>query len=294
MSQPGSFLYRLAKPVCEDITMARVLDSWLADLRFEYATADRWAKRIWIRVVYTAAWFESLCGVLFRSEGVPRAVAFQVGGTIATAILFVIPAFGDAVIARRPSLALLLLPSALAAALSLGSALGVLSSIGRRGTRASRTAVIVVALLCSVTTASLLQWVSPVTNQAFRESYSHRRLLRGFGEMSLTELGAETLRAPFEQQRNVAHRELQVRLASIAAPLALTLCLVTVVGRARFPRASGAVLILAYYVYLSYQRSIIRPDDNVFWMLAVLWTPALLLLVFGLTTRCWSVNDKHG
>jgi hypothetical protein len=69
----------------------------------------------------------------------------------------------------------------------------------------------------------------------------------------------------------------------IAAPLALTLFLVTVVGRARFPRASGAVLILAYYVYLSYQRSIIKPDDNVFRMLAVVWTPTLLLLALGLT-----------
>ena len=126
MSLPGSILYRLARQVCDDVTVARVLDAWLADLRFEYAGSARWSKRIWIRLAYTAAWFDSLSRVLCRSEGIPRAVAFQVGGIIATAILFVIPAFGDTVIARRPYLALLLLPSSLVLALSVGSALGAL------------------------------------------------------------------------------------------------------------------------------------------------------------------------
>lgn len=70
MSELGSRLYRIAATWMSEITVTRVLDSWLADFRFEYGAATRWSERARIRLIYTCAWFR----YLVLQEGIMSAV----------------------------------------------------------------------------------------------------------------------------------------------------------------------------------------------------------------------------
>jgi hypothetical protein len=277
MNKPGAILYRFAANVSEPMT--RALDAWLADFWFEYAAADRWWKCAWIRFAYTAAWVKTITQVGLHAEGASRALAYQFGG-IAIVTLFLLPFELDAVSRGRPLLAFLLIPSVLVTTLSLGSSVGVLLSLGRRGTAAGRAAILVAACVYSLIAGAVMQWVLPEANQAFRVAYAKRPLLRGHGEMSLTELAAEVKRVPWPEYQNIARRDLHGRLVLMAAPNTLTVFLVSLAGT-RYPRAVGGVTIFIYHASLDFGRQIVRPPDSEAWMLTVVWGPTLLLL--GLT-----------
>ena len=52
----SEFLHRIASHLFDDVTISRVLDSWLADYGFELANASHWVGRAWIRLVYVVSW----------------------------------------------------------------------------------------------------------------------------------------------------------------------------------------------------------------------------------------------
>jgi hypothetical protein len=276
-------LHRVASRLCDDVTSCGVLDQWLADFQFEYATAQQWWRRAWVRSVYIAAWLRVVGDVTLRSKGVSRLLAFQIAGVGITTVFFITVPFWDPMSsvepARRPFLALLLVPQALMVGLSFGSSLGVVASMGRRAmTQANRLAVVAAALLCSTLILIALQWVLPVANQAFRVAYIQRPLQPGLAEMSLTELAVAAKRGKDADWPNLARRDLQARLTLSTAPIALTVFIVTVLGGVRFRRLLGVSLIAAYYLYLAYERPMIMPGDGELWVLCVGWAPTLALL----------------
>ena len=280
MNAPGSLFYRLAAPMLSESGRVRVLDPWLADLRFELATTTHGSRRACIRLVYTFALWRSLLRPSLWSKGVSRTLNLQLGGVAVTTIVLATVPFWDPMSRVAPSrrlvLVLLLIPQALAVALPLGSLLGVIVAIGRNATSAARMTALSVAVLCSITTAAVLQWGSPVANQAFRVTYAQRTLARGFGEMSLTELAAAATHGS-DERRNLARREFQPRLTLISAPIALTLFLVSLASSVRFPRAAGLATLVGYSVYFNYERAMLRPGDGSLWVFAVAWLPTIVL-----------------
>jgi lipopolysaccharide export LptBFGC system permease protein LptF len=169
----------------------------------------------------------------------------------------------------------------------LGICLGLVFAIRGHGTTAIRATAFTVAVACSVTTVAVLQWVLPETNQTYRVGYANEAfqvstkrpliLLRGLGEMSLTELALESRRAAAPHDSNVARRELYGRLTLVTAPVALTGFFLAVVGRIRFQRITGFLLVHAFYVCMAYQREWMMHSPP--WMFAIAWAPTLLLAV---------------
>jgi uncharacterized membrane protein len=189
--------------------------------------------------------------------------------------------------------AIWLLPSAFTIALPFGICLGLTLAPKDRDTIASRVAAVSVAVACSLATFALLQWVLPDSNQTFRVAYADHAfsvtvkrpiaLRRGSGERSLTELAVDAHRAPFADERNVARAELYLRLTLVVAPIALTLFLLEIVRRMRFPRFTGISLITACYVCMAYQREWMGNSPS--WMFTIAWAPTLLLLVVTVAFR---------
>lgn len=284
----SGLLHRIAARLCDEATISRVVDPWFSDYRFELAGAAHWMERAWIHIVYLVSWCRLISVLLWRSEDVARVIAFQFAGVvIATVLVLTGPLrqmWRDGV---HPVVALWLLPMALTVGVPFGVCLGLACTLRGCRTSASRAAAVIAAVACSLSTTVLLQWVLPDANQTFRLAYANhtfsmtaRRpvvLLRGVGEMSLTELAIESKRARQQHERNVARCEMYGRLTLVTAPIALTLFLLLVVSRTPFPPFSGFLVIAVYYACMAYQRQwLIRSPS---WMLTIAWTPTLLLLI---------------
>jgi hypothetical protein len=188
-----------------------------------------------------------------------------------------------------------LIPQALVAGFALGSCAGALLALRRRDmTREVRAAVSAAALVFTLSTAFTLQWVSPAANQAFRVAFTGRPVRPGFAEMSLTELRHEASVAPDVERRHGARRELQLRLTMIATPLALTACFVAWAARFRYGFAIGSALTVGMYVYLSYERSLIRPGDSFVLMSVITWAPVLALFAVACAARLGGARTQLG
>ena len=293
MTSPRSALFRLASQICDDVTVTRVVEPLLADMRFELAASATILQRIRIRLAYTFAWLRAVGLFALHAEGTTRVTLFPFLGVVVTTILLVTVPFWDPMSKvapqKRPLLALLLVPQALLIALALGSCLGLVCALGKRTTAAHRTIAMASAVMYAVSML-LLQWVLPDANQAFRIAYANEVfpvtakrpivLLRGVGEMSLTELAIESHRAELAYGQDFARRELYGRLTLVAAPIALTGFMLTVVASVRFRRLAGFLLIVAYYVCMSYQRAWMINSPS--WMLTIAWAPTMLIVISSL------------
>jgi lipopolysaccharide export LptBFGC system permease protein LptF len=120
-------------------------------------------------------------------------------------------------------LTLYLLPQALAASIPLGFGCGVLFGLrGRTPVPRVRRAVLWMAMLCSLLVLIAVAWVTPDSNQAFRELAFGGRLVRGTNERSLRELWT------------AGHwLDVHVRLAVACAPMVLGLFAWSVSARKR-------------------------------------------------------------
>ena len=290
----STLLRWVAARACEDAAMSRILDSWWADYRFELASASHWPRRLWIQIVYLLSWCRLVGIVVWRSEGVPRLIAFQIGGVLILAAVFITAPFWDVMSTLGPShrrfLVMFMAPQALVAALGFGSCVGLVAAMRRNAmTAANRFAAVSAAVVCSILILVGWQWVVPVSNQAFRVAYVNRTwpvtaprrpiaVRYGLRETVLTELVVQARRARSQEERDQVRRELHGRLTLAAAPVALTVFLMAVVRRMRFPRLAGFLVIGAYYPWcMAYQLQWMRHSPA--WMFAIAWTPTLLLLL---------------
>jgi lipopolysaccharide export LptBFGC system permease protein LptF len=156
--------------------------------------------------------------------------------------------------------ALYLVPQALPIAIPVGLIFGILWGFGRgAASRRSRTLVLIVAVASSVASFTMLAWVVPAANQAFRVALSGRPLvMKGVNELTLGELRRllELRRhepMALERPHDIYVRDLALnyhtRWALAGAPLVLSIFAVVLTGRRRGRLMLGLVGFTAIFVY---------------------------------------------
>ena len=198
-------LRRLLSRHCSAVTMERLIDPILTDIRIESAEASLrggwWAGlRIsgaglavlikalafygWSQFWRFNAWPDDDRRVLIRTLACSAAV------TVAAIPLLVLPFLLRFPAARAQELAIYLVPQALPIALPIGLFVGLLYGFKERFTSLRpRTALLIAAILCSIASFAVLAWIVPVSNQAFRvAALSDPFIPKGLPELTLGEL----------------------------------------------------------------------------------------------------------
>jgi hypothetical protein len=210
MTRPGVRLRSLAARICSDRAMQRVVDPAIADLQHEYETAAReglrWEARLTLCGGYVAlAKVLSLCvfRAVFTNEAksttdaaVRRSAGIALLAFACFTLLLVLPPLADARIPERVSTTayiVVLIPQAVPVAIPIALSLGILCGLrGRDWAPSVVWSVIGIGAIGCVVSLSMVEWVIPAANQAWREmmaSASGRTIIvRGAGESSLSEL----------------------------------------------------------------------------------------------------------
>src|SRR6476646_6060439 len=100
MSRPGDRLRAFAFLICNDATMARVIDPIVADLRWEHGEAvrrgKRWSSR-WIRVAATFTLLKVMVATMDwtpdNSDLLARTAGYSLAAIAAVTMLFAMPTF---------------------------------------------------------------------------------------------------------------------------------------------------------------------------------------------------------
>lgn len=202
MTLPGTRLHTLLLRWCDSLAMKRMFDPALVDLRLEYADAHASGKRAWGWWVWTRghlALLRLLITYLIQRDIERLHDRAERGGlvrilVIGAAIMFIatvgfaaVPLLGFVPTShpRFVELAIYMIPQALPLAIPIGLALGIV--LGGRG-RTMRALLIALALVASLASFSLLAWVVPSSNHAYRVAVFDRPALKGVNELSLSEL----------------------------------------------------------------------------------------------------------
>ena len=306
MKQPGDTLRALAARVCSASTMEHMIDPAIADLQCEHADAIRRGARwqgFWIRLGGSWAFCRLIAAVAAsRSVTAPREWAAADGWAVGRVLGFatVIAVVGTVLLALVPLLQpgspfrserplgplpfLYLVPSTLPLTIPIGLLFGILYAMrGRAVAKRVRSATAMIGLACAVGSFSMLGWIIPASNQAFRETVSGlpaQQLFKGPNELALGELRQEmrdlnggAMRGSV-QERSVTFTYYQ-RFALSVVPMVFGLFALGVlnVGRLRRSRvALGAVAVTAcvgYYVLLSISRVAVVGGWNAAWV----WLP---------------------
>jgi hypothetical protein len=295
--------------VCDARTMERLVDPTVSDLQTEYEDAvtrgRTWERaRIWIvghiALVQVIVLHGGLMGMNTRRDrtsddrqAVRRTVAASAAIAIAGTIFITVGPFVN-LIPRSHShtleLAFALVPQALPVSMPIGLTFGILWGLGR--TPASRrTRAVVLALALGVCTVSftMVAWVAPMSNQAFRVSVAGRPLLKGANELTLGELrsqieagrGVAPAVSPFDTRRLALRYHQRWALAS--APLVLALFAMACTSRRRWRRMmrllAGALAIAVYYVIMLWTLGAGR--DELMSPFAAAWAPNVTFLVLS-------------
>lgn len=287
MTRPGSRLRTMASRVCSATTMARFVDPVLADLQMEHAQAVR-EGRTWKRCRVLLAGYVAfakvslLCGLFSTRQawrnwnaedgcGLSRVVLQTVAVIIGVSVLLGIPE-----LLRLPDMAPYLLPAILALSVPVGLAIGTTLGVSRRPrSRRLIAAILLIAAVTSVFSLANIGWLTPASNQLYRERFIGRPAARGHNELTLTELRRSTegpypLRAPF-----VYH----ARLALAAAPLTFAIFSLVIATRRHLTRWA-AMIVVSAGVVCYFLISISRNTD---WGLLpaslAAWLPQILLVM---------------
>ena len=222
MNRPGDRLHRLATTVCTERARRRLIDPAIADLQSEVATA-RHAGSAWrtgralvtgylsiAKVLAIAA-----CGDLWtaastwqpaeRTSARRGMLVALLTTTVATGLLV---AIFDNALQTDWRLWAYLVPSMLTAALPLGLLVGTASTFQGAGrTRKLAASCVVAAALCSIAMYVNVSWLTPESNQTFRE----RALQQISGRLDapvqrgLHELTMPALRNRIETEKAAGH-----------------------------------------------------------------------------------------
>lgn len=313
MTPAGTRIRALAARLCHARTMERLVDPTVADLRAEYEDAvnrgRRWeSARIWIAGHMALLQAMALQGGLKVME-IPRdltgddrravtrtiraGTAIAITGTLVLATI----SFVSLVSWTHPravELAFYLVPASLPLSVPIGLTFGILWGLGRMSaSRRIRTVVLVLALGTSLASFTMLAWVAPISNQAFRVSMMGRPLPKGENELTIGELRQRldngmrrrlpAVAAPSDPLRLALNYHTRWALGS--APLVLAVFAVALTSRRQWirvmPFLAGAGVISAYYVIMFSARSL--GLDRTIPPLAAAWAPNLAFLMLSLT-----------
>jgi lipopolysaccharide export LptBFGC system permease protein LptF len=277
--------------------MERLIDPTLADIQAEYQDAvDRggtWESR-WIRIRGHVAFVNVVvvhggtCAMRILHDSTVedrRALTRTVGVStvimiVGTLLLTAVP-FLRLVPRGHPDsaeLALYLIPAGLPLAIPLGLTLGILWVLGRViASPRSRALVLLAALLSSVVSFTMLGWVVPTANQAFRVSITGRPVVKGTNELTLRELDrllAAATREPvaISAPTDVSSLALNyhTRWALAGAPLVLALFALALTRRSQLRRLAlvlaGGITAGSYYVAIYAARDLGLPAYATAWV----------------------------
>jgi len=294
MTPPGACLLRLARRICSDHTVRRLIEPIVADLQFEFEEAlprGAWVRRRVLWSGYLGFWKALVLHCMLdtftlrgRDGTTRRALMFSLLAFTLMTMTTVLPPLlsfhwtGSPV--GRALLALCLVPQALP--LSLPSAVCVGIIAGMRGAPLTGRRL-VVALGMGFAAAAVawvaIEWLVPASNMLFRELVAAELsngqpvyLEPGLNELGLSRLGQRT------DLPAVRHFHLIWALIAAAVPLAVVALGISARVR-RLPVAlvAGLAASLAY-VSLMLTFDNVRPETIVA-IVATAWLPNLL---FGL------------
>jgi hypothetical protein len=286
MNRPADRLRRLATHVCAERTRRRLIDPAVADLQSEFAAARRTgsAWRTWWTL---GAGYLSIAKVLviavcgdLRAEAVTWQPEERAGArrgatvaflttTLATALL--VANFVNATIPIPWAWQVYLVPSMLTVSLPLGLVLGVAWTLNGAGrTRKLASTSVATAASCSIAMYVNVAWLTPDSNQTFRErafAYEMGRLYaavpRGLHELSMPALRDRIeadARAGRPHQARVAETVYYQRFAMAVATLPMIGVVVALALRRRWERgrltAAALVTFGVYYAALTASRSV--------------------------------------
>jgi hypothetical protein len=287
MIRPGIRLRQLAARWCGAGTMERLIDPVLADLQAEYDEAVRhgrlWRSR-WILITGYVAFLKVVVwrGVEYAmtsfrhgwTQEDQRAFMRTLGFSIATigvvTVVFLAPPFLSYAWNRpnRAELATYLIPQALPMSIPVGLILGILCGLGRvNASRRSRSLVLLLAIIFSAVSFTMLAWLLPRANHAFRILVAKQidgahPVMKGINELTLSELG-QLLEPGTHEPMPLARASDRHRLAAVhyhtrwalsCAPLVVSLFALAVTARGRRGRLmlgfAGCGTILGYYILM--------------------------------------------
>jgi hypothetical protein len=303
MKRPGARLRSIAARLYSAATMERLIEPALADLQAEYEDARRagrrWQSR-WVWASGHAAFFRMIAlhgghSALDLVRGMPgeeRRTVIRLSALCLTIVILVTgvlaapPLLRDAARSHADPamLAIYLLPQALPLSIPVGLTFGIVWSLGRiPPSRRSRTLVLLIATAMSIVSFTILAWVMPASNQAFRVSIAGGAVARTATELTLRELGRALDQRTAPTFSPAATRSLALdyhtRWALACAPLVLAIF--AMVLTARGPRGSlvlglrATAAIAGYFVILVIARGSALPGP------AAAWTPNTALLVLS-------------
>lgn len=182
------------------------------------------------------------------------------------------------------------IPQALPVSIPIGLTFGILWGLGRTSASwRTRTIVLALALGASAASFTMLAWVAPTSNQAFRVSVAGRPFLKGANELTLGELrsqiaagrGVAPAVSPFDTRRLALRYHQRWALAS--APLVLALFAMACTSRRRWRRMmrllAGALAIAVYYAIMLWTLDAGR--DDLMSPFTAAWTPNVTFLVLS-------------
>jgi hypothetical protein len=326
MRRPGARLRAVAAHLCRARTMERFVDPTVSDLQAEYEDAvkrgRRWeSARIWIVGHIAVIQVMALHGGLGAMETLRdltgddrRAVlrtivastAIMIVGTLALAMV----PFVNFVSRNHPrsvELAFYWVPQALPLSIPIGLTFGILWGLGRvSASRRTRTVVLLLAFGASLASFTMLAWVVPTSNQAFRVSMMGRLgrpLPKGENELTIGELrqrlepGARQLpavAAPSDPPSLALNYHARWALGS--APFVLAVFAVAFTSRRHWGRMMpflvGGVVIFAYYVIMYSARGL--GLDRTISPFAAAWTPNTAFLMLSLAITRFSSQRTNG
>jgi Lipopolysaccharide export system permease LptF/LptG len=303
MTRPGVRLHSIAARWCRPGTMERLFDPVLADLQAEYEDAVRggrmWQSR-WVWILGHVAFFKlvawhggerAMCILHELTREDRRTLGFCVGTTVVFTLLLVgIPllSWSHPEPARW---AIYLIPGALPISIPIGLTFGILWGLGRvAASRRSRRLVLLLAIAASVASFTMLAWVLPAANHAFRVSVAGRPFQKGTNELTLSELGRLLEPGTHEPMAVAPPATLRTlalvyhtRWALACAPFVLSLFALAVTGRGQRGRLmlglAGCAAIFGYYVIMVAAGEL--GLDRTLPVFAAAWTPNALFLILS-------------
>lgn len=331
MRVPGQRLRALVVAYFDQATAERILLPAIADLQHELAETrgrSRPARAFARLCAYAAFWRAFGLCLASRSDQVHRVVRWQtiLGGAAVFAVSTPALTLQPLLRVRRDgggwSLALLLLPSAVAVTLPLSAlGAGLVATRFRRIAERRRPFVRPVVTYGAVATALsfvVMAWAVPSANQAYRvQAYQAFRAwsgvkappsfipTKGYPEMTMGELRDARRRAVLqarweqaEQASYYVHLKGAIPAAALAFGLA-TLALAPARRRPRFPILGGVLLgcltAFVYYVLMYVFRAQVWAMAVPAWLGA--WAPPLAFSAMATTVMVWrtlaTTNDER-
>ena len=322
MKRLGARLRAIAARLCCAQTMERLVDPTLADLQAEYEDAvshnRKWeSRRIFvlghialIRVMAVHGGMRAMW-LLRYSTGEDRRALIRTLGASAVimslgTLLLMIPFLEVVSRGRRDSaeLALYLIPQALPLSIPVGLTFGILWGLGRvAASTRSRTLILLLATMASVASFTMLGWVVPTANQAFRVTMIGHPVLKGANELTLGEL-RQLLEPGTGEPRSLAApsdvRSLALnyhgRWALAGAPLVLALFALALTSRRQWgrimPLLAGCLAIFGYYVVMYSARRL--GLDRTLSAFAAAWTPNVAFLILSVAVMLLGSQRANG